>query len=194
MKRLQGFTLAELLIALAILGVIATFTIPKVLQSQQDGRYKSIAKEAAGAVSQAYSAYQLNSTVSAGTTLGVLTPYFNYVKVETATLIDHLQTGGSLDCGAAWALCMRMHNGGILYFDKGISFANTASTNAVLFYLDPDGTYSGTTNGAGKSVEFWLYYSGKLSTRGSITPHTFNSMNVDFIPDPNDDPPWFSWN
>ena len=51
MKQHPGFTLVELLIALAILGTIATFTIPKVLQTQQDGKFKSIGKEAAGFVS-----------------------------------------------------------------------------------------------------------------------------------------------
>ena len=49
----QGFTLAELLIALTILGVIAIFTIPKVLQSQQDTRYSAAAKEVATQGSQA---------------------------------------------------------------------------------------------------------------------------------------------
>lgn len=50
----KGFTLAELLIALSILGVIATFTIPKVLQSQQNGKYNTMAKEAIATISQAY--------------------------------------------------------------------------------------------------------------------------------------------
>jgi prepilin-type N-terminal cleavage/methylation domain-containing protein len=40
-----AFTLAELLIALAILGVIATFSIPKVLQSQQNNQKQAIFKE-----------------------------------------------------------------------------------------------------------------------------------------------------
>lgn len=41
----SGFTLAELLISLAILGVIATFAIPKVLNSQQDEKKASVLKE-----------------------------------------------------------------------------------------------------------------------------------------------------
>jgi prepilin-type N-terminal cleavage/methylation domain-containing protein len=49
-----GFTLAELLIALAILGEIATFTIPKILSSQQNGTNKAKAKEAFSMVSSAY--------------------------------------------------------------------------------------------------------------------------------------------
>lgn len=43
----KAFTLAELLIALAILGVIATFTIPKVLTANQNGTFKAIGKETA---------------------------------------------------------------------------------------------------------------------------------------------------
>ena len=45
-----GFTLAELLIALVILGVIATFTIPKVLQNDADNKKDAIFKETISAL------------------------------------------------------------------------------------------------------------------------------------------------
>ena len=48
----SGFTLSELLIALAILGVIATFTIPKVLQSQADQATKAKFLETYAALSE----------------------------------------------------------------------------------------------------------------------------------------------
>jgi len=41
----NGFTLSELLISLAILGVIAAFTIPKILSSQNDAQRKAVFKE-----------------------------------------------------------------------------------------------------------------------------------------------------
>ena len=66
----RGFTLAELLIALAILGVIATFAIPKVLNSQQDGKLNAIGKETAAALSEAYQVYRLNSTVTTACVAG----------------------------------------------------------------------------------------------------------------------------
>ncbi len=52
-KGRQGFTLAELLIALAILGLIATFAIPKLLASQQDTKRRAIMQEAISALSAA---------------------------------------------------------------------------------------------------------------------------------------------
>ncbi len=51
-KAHSGFTLAELLITLAMLGVIATFTIPKIMQSQQNERRKAVFRETFGALSQ----------------------------------------------------------------------------------------------------------------------------------------------
>ncbi len=50
----SGFTLAELLIALALLGVIATFTIPKVLQANTDAKYNAEAKETIQMIANAY--------------------------------------------------------------------------------------------------------------------------------------------
>jgi len=44
--RVHGFTLSELLIALALLGLIATFTIPKVVQNILKTNYTAIYKEA----------------------------------------------------------------------------------------------------------------------------------------------------
>ena len=41
-RQQPGFTLAELLIALVTLGVIATFTIPKILDSSSDSKLDAI--------------------------------------------------------------------------------------------------------------------------------------------------------
>lgn len=50
LRKKSGFTLSELLIALALLGLIAAFTIPKVLQSVDDRARKARFKEAIAAI------------------------------------------------------------------------------------------------------------------------------------------------
>lgn len=52
---LEGFTLAELLVALAILGVIATFTVPKILATSQNQQKKAVFRETISAISEAIS-------------------------------------------------------------------------------------------------------------------------------------------
>lgn len=137
---LKGFTLSELLIALAILGVIATFTIPKVLQSQQDGKYKAVAKEAMAALSEAYQLYKLKNTVNPVNFNGLLiTTYLNYVSVQTTGDVDRRygQTG-SLTCNGG-SPCLKLHNGASIFTDSWFTFGQANSQHYIVFNLDPDG-------------------------------------------------------
>jgi prepilin-type N-terminal cleavage/methylation domain-containing protein len=188
--RMRGFTLSELLIALAILGVIAAFTIPKVLQSQQDKRFNAIAKETAGMITGAYDAYRLNNAVTATTRPADLTPFMNYVRVDTASIIDYYPGGSSSNCSADQ--CLKLHNGAVLWYLSGVSFGGTANINALYFQVDPDGRYCGGTSCEGKAVRFFLYYNGRLSNYGAISSGTVSS-DATRNPDPTRDPSWFSW-
>lgn len=133
MRRNQAFTLAELLIALAILGVIAVFTIPKVLQSQKDSRFNSMTKEAAGTISAAFQTVKMqNSSVSIQTVMDQM----NYVKVDTVTVLDD-PAGTDVSCSAAGVRCLVLHNGGVLFGIPACTL--TTSMTSFAFVFDPDG-------------------------------------------------------
>lgn len=197
MKRTQlsGFTLAELLIALTILAEIATFTIPKILSAQQNNSYNAKAKEGAAMVSAAYQLYKQQN--GASTTAGIysLTPYLNYVAVDTSTTIDYPQTLGTITCGSvSYAQCLKLHNGAMLrYGDSSFTFGGSNTTNGIWFDIEPDGIANGTTNG--KAVQFWLYYSGRITTYSTVDDPTCMGWGGSACvhPTPAYDPPWFSW-
>ncbi len=182
----SGFTLAELLIALAILGVITTFTIPKVLSSQQNAKDLATAKEVAGMLSGAYQQYANRNGISTSTGMRDLTPYMNYVSVDTTSTIDtspHWNTAWS--CGTY--ICLRLHNGGTLLLDQASSYGGTSTTHNVWAYYDPDGTASAT-----KSVGFFILYNGKVTSEGGWAAATCNSINC-VTTTPASDPSWFRW-
>lgn len=192
-----GFTLAELLIALAILGVITTFSIPKILNAQQNQQFNAVAKEAAGSIAVAYRLYSLNNLVTASTNPTDLTDYLNYAKVEPSGLVDSEQLGTSVDCADASIECLRLHNGAILWHGKSnVDFGGTTNLNAMYLLVDPDGKYSGSVTGPGKSIKFYLYRTGRVATWASITPDTVTHEWGSYYtssPDATRDPPWFSW-
>ena len=180
----KGFTLAELLIALAILGVIATFTIPKILSAQTSSQATAIAKEAASMFNAAFTTYSMNNTLSTGTTAGVLTQYMNYVAVDTTTA--YTGSGGTAlsTCSAALP-CLKLHNGGILQYSTAQSFS--ATTGGIEFEVDPDG--NGTIGG----IEFIQFYNGRLSTVGANGGHPTTSASV--FANINTDPSYLTnWN
>lgn len=188
-----GFTLAELLIALAILGVIATFTIPKVIFAQQNQENSAAAKEALAMVAGAYQSYLLSGRASSSTTMGDFTQYMNYVKVETSGVMDdHVGYNASFDCSTL--LCLRLHSGAVIYpLANNKSFGGTATTNAILIYYDPDGQRANTSSDvAGKSLAFFVYYNGAITSRAKMKPGTADSSGTHSAV-PTADPSWFSW-
>ncbi len=186
-----GFTLAELLSALAILGVIATFTIPKVLNATQNNQYNSTAKEFIASLSSAYQAYQLDNGAPPSTMLPKeLTPYLNYVRLDTATVIDNNYTGSTHTCNTA-STCILLHSGARVLFASWASFGGTSATNAVTLYFDPDGRVTtGGTTGPGKSVQLWLFYNGRVTTVGDMGA---TASTGTFPANPGVNPPWFEW-
>lgn len=184
--RCQGFTLAEVLIALAILGEIATFTIPKIIAAQQNGQNNAKAKEAFATVSAAYQQYKLENTVASNTPISSLTSYMNYARVDTTSTIDGSRND-SATYSCATRICLKLHNGGMLAFGIIGTFGGTSATNMQWFLFDPDGTSTGDSS----SIWGVLYYNGRVTTWGNITPNsqdgggTYNPGNYD--------PAWFSW-
>ena len=194
--RRSGFTLAELVIALAILGVIATFTIPKVLQSQQSGRDVAIAKEFAAMFSGAFEAYKSENTVTSATTVAHLTPYMNYVRLDTTAYeVDNDPgVGGTVACNVVASIrCLHMHSGAVGLLDSAVPFGSTDTTSAILFLFDPDGGVTGGAGDTGTAVIFVLQYNGRLGTLGKADASIYwAGASVTALG--GTDPSWFSWN
>jgi prepilin-type N-terminal cleavage/methylation domain-containing protein len=189
----KAFTLAELLIALAILGVISTFTIPKVLQARQNTAWNAEAKEAIGAISQAYVLYGASNTPTGSTASKDFVTYFNYVKLDTVSLVDHVTGQGSVNCSTIVPGCMVLHNGAYLV-PSGTWFGGTANSNYTIFLFDPDGKYSGNTTGPGKAIDIDLHFNGKVNTsfeRKAGDATTDGGGTHTWGPDLASD--WFSW-
>ena len=180
-----GFTLAELLIALVILGVIATFTIPKVLRSQQSSEWNTKAKEMAAMLSEAYQVYKTNNTINGSTGIPDLTSYFNYVSIQNTGSIDY-EDATSASCTGNYR-CMTMHNGGKIRYNTTYSFGGTALTNGTYILFDPDGIDNNVPG-----ICFWVYSNGVIRTNATIEPNTCNSV-ICINPGDWPEPPWFSW-
>lgn len=194
----KGFTLAELLICLAILGEIATFSIPKILSAQQNARNNAKAKEVAAMISEAFQQAQLDGTLNANTKPSDLTPYMSYVAIDTSSPMD---APGNfpviVDSCTTYAgsfPCIKLHNGGLLMFDNACALNGSTSSHFMQFRFDPDGKRLGTPGVDGPSSSIWfdIYYNGRLTTRALLnagstcTSGTWGNY-------PGVDPSWFSW-
>ena len=193
---LPGFTLAELLTVLAVLGVMASFTIPKVLIAQQTQHWNITLKEDASIVAGAFSAYQKDNLVASTFSSANITPYISYVKVDSTSQIDNIVAWGTLDCSNPGHICLKLHNGSMMLVRPGEQLGGTGANNAVSVFFDPDGRVTAGSNwDDGISIGFTLFANGRLTTRGS--PLSDTAVNTWYNPFGSCvvcDPAWFSWN
>ena len=172
-----GFSLVEVLITLAIMGLLMVFTIPPLFQtpaSNSSSKYTAIVRDIAFVVINAYERYKLvNGTVATSTTMGAFTSYMNYVGTDSSTTIDNVNTLTTLACGSY--TCLKLHSGAKLLYDGTMSFSGTNTTNALRFYVDPDGRQTdATTNGPGKSIADRFF----IICRRSARPRSSLSVRV----------------
>ena len=191
LKRRKGFTLAELLISLALLGVIATFTIPKVMVGFQNQQSLAEAKETVAMMTGAFQKAQADGIITGDTRLSDLTPYLNYVKSDTSgTIIDNIPLVSTTICSSG-DICLILHNGGVLVLHNNYTFTGSGLPygGALEFTFDPDyqNNTTSTADGPLKAVQFDLYYDGFLTTRGQTRPGSgFGGPSTL-------DPSWFSF-
>lgn len=81
LEKQAGFTLAELLIALFIMGVIATFSIPKVLYNSQNAKKIGVFKEVISAVHQVVTVGWMAGEIHTTNTGTYLNEHLNGYKV-----------------------------------------------------------------------------------------------------------------
>ena len=126
-----GFTLAEVLITLGIIGVVAAMTMPTLINSTQGAQYKAAYKKALSALSQAvtlnvaldewnFADLSSDDTYSLQT---MLNSRMNVVRTETGTFEDPK--------GAKYEAKIGKANAG-----QGVNAAQDTTGNTTLFFND----------------------------------------------------------
>jgi len=175
-RSLQGFTLSELLVSLAVLGLIAAFAIPKVLTAVGESSSRAIGREAFGMISEAYQAIRANNNgnVPRATSAQTLRDTLNYAR---------LGTGGN---GGATTASIVLQNGAQIAFVLTDSFADTLGNGVgvIGFTVDPDGsaTSGGSATSANGPVSVFLGGDGRIWAGNELyqagtgtTPSPFNA-------------------
>jgi type II secretory pathway pseudopilin PulG len=196
-----GFSLAEVLITLALIGLLGAFTIPKIFTQDTtslNSQYTSKARNAAFMIATAFERYKQANNGTTPTGVDALTPYFNYINIDTSgsTLVDSIPTYGSRTCATSIP-CLKLHNGSMLYYWQGDSYCSSGSNpTGVLFALDPDGVYGGTTDGPSKTLWMYIYNDGTMKSQANMKTNTQwgnsggscnNTRSASFATDPT----WF---
>lgn len=166
-----GFTLTEVLVALTIVGVIAVFAIPKVLETSTASQNRSLFQETLST---------LADVMHAGITSGELTgstvdyDFFKSKLVYSKTCDTNSATQGCWNKGVQGSINWEedqpgfvLHNGVVL-----VGFDNPAEANGVV--IDINGT-DGPNNNTTDQIYLYLCYTGNPCTFGG--PMIFNSPN-----------------
>lgn len=143
-----AFTLAEVLIVLGIIGVVAEMTIPTVMNNVQDQATKSAWKKAYSVFSQAYLLMQADSIIDWGASdmamRDVFTPYFKTSKICDNAGNDCWHTSGLIKTlpmsdGTQYAMSDHSARPGIVTLDGMFIIFHADSTTQGWVMVDVNG-------------------------------------------------------
>ena len=193
-----GFTLSELLVALAVLGLIAAFAVPKVLTASGNATANAKVHKAAQAVVNGFEKWTQENGKNGTITLNEIMTVVNHSGILTTGIMDdHPNSTDVFDC-ATNTTCYKMLDGTVIFFYTADgSFVDTTNNDAIHFLVDPDGLSNGTAplavSDPSASVGFALYYNGRIRSRDNYKANTqlrFNgAISTGLGPTPNTDPP-----
>lgn len=173
-KRLHAFTLAELMIVVLILGQIATFTIPKLITSQQNSKKKAVFRETYSTLSEMLNVGRMTGEIVwDGPEWNTLAfKRLNHVKAcPTNSESEGCWAPASATCNSSYdEPGMRLHNGAtVVGFDTDASSVGDYSDS---FGIDWNGLEGPNIEGDDQ-----LCLSAYLNVGGSRAPGTIRSSS-----------------
>lgn len=145
----SAFTLAELLIALGILAVIATFSIPKILMSQQTSKKKAVFQETVAALNEAFVPACLSGQITEANVGSYIRNHLNAVKICTDSMNDGCWFGTDL-VAQGHTEGVALHNGAVIAgLDDAVSGGNTGQDTLM---IDWDGSSGANLHGQDQMI------------------------------------------
>jgi prepilin-type N-terminal cleavage/methylation domain-containing protein len=157
----RGFTLAELLVTLSIIGLIATFTIPKVLYGIEETQSNAVLKDTFATFQQAmYNGWQTGAINHSST---LMTTY-HYLLANLNYKLACVPNDPKPDCSPSSNYIIELHTGGGLSFSPYDNFGGGSVLHTWFYYK---GKAIGSWFNKGTKIETYYRYAG-------IKPGTFS--------------------
>ncbi len=188
-----GFTLSELLVGLGIIGLIAAFAIPKVLNASSAALANAKVHKAAQAVANGLEKWTEQNGRSGETTpANIMNMVQHNGLITDGRLVDWVPNGDmDFTCSPSSVseyvgTCYQMPDGAVLYFIGSATwdtFGGNAD-NTLYFGVDPDGitTDDDTQSNTSAATAFFISSNGRLRERGRLK-NSNHSLQPQFTPE-----------
>lgn len=192
-KTLLAFTLAEVLITLMIIGIVAELTIPNLAKNIQDTQYKIGLKKAYSEISQAYLSAQVDNgggfgaySCDATTTLAKFSAIEAKLKRMKSCSAGNVQgqcwsntpTQPNVAAGCDSFISTAQYNNDAFTTSDGMNWLKYASGGGGCSLIAVDVNGNKTPNQWGKDVWTFMVSDTTISIGGCLSGMTLNGTNA----------------